>query len=215
MFFSKSEEIKNLVGAHADAVLNCYEAYERSLIKILKGASKKEIKELTKELRHLESEADTVRHNIIRTMLEGGLLVDSRKSLMRVIEGVDVIADTVEDIIQEIDIQQIHMPEFTHEGLIKMSEVTKAQLDLLIEGLKKIVSKYSIKEMTKLIRKIEALESEVDNMQQDLVRQLFKTDLTLAEKMQYRDVINLIGSMSDQIEDISDAVEIIMMARKV
>jgi uncharacterized protein Yka (UPF0111/DUF47 family) len=37
----------------------------------------------------------------------------------------------------------------------------------------------------------------------------------LAEKNQMRELVNMIGSMSDRIEDISDQIEIIMMARKV
>lgn len=215
MFFSKSEEIKELVGAHADAVMQCYDAYQKALANILGGASKEAITGMTNELRQLESEADSVRHTIIRSMLEGGLLVDSRKSLMHVIEGVDAIADTTEDIIQELDIQQIVMPDFTHKALVEMSEVTKEQLELLIDSIKSIVSKYNIKEMTEIIQKIEILESKVDDLQQKVIRELFNSTLPLAEKMQYREMINLVGSMSDNIEDISDTIEIIMMARKV
>lgn len=215
MLFSKSAEIKNLVGEHTEAVINCYEQYEDAIQQVVKGCNEKEIFSYTTKLRVLESEADTVRHKIIRSLLEGGLLVDSRKSLMHVIEGIDSVADTTEDIIQEIYMQRMVIPSFNHEAILQMTQVTKKQLLVLSETIKLIVSKYKIDEMTKMIHEIEDFESEVDKIQQETIKKLFDTDLPLAYKMQIREFINLIGSMSDRIEDISDAVEIIMMARKV
>lgn len=215
MLFSKSEEIKNLVGEHSDAVVNCYDKYEEAITEVLKGCSKNKVEKYTNQLRELESVADSVRHKIIRSLLEGGLLVDSRKSLMHVIEGVDVVADITEDIIQEIYIQGFMIPDFLHEPIREMTTVTKKQLTVLNKAIKSIVSKYKIDKMTKMINEIEELESKVDDLQQGAIKALFETDMELAYKMQIREFVNLIGSMSDIIEDISDSVEIIMMARKV
>lgn len=215
MFFSKSEVIKDLVGDHTTAVMACYEKYEEAMDAIMVGCEEATMESYTNKLRSLESQADEVRHMIIRQLLEGGMLVDSRKSLMHVIEAVDTVANITEDIVQEIYIQNICLPEFTHDAIKKMSTVTKKQLELLVETVKNIVHKYKIKEMTKIIHEIEGLESEVDDIQQALTKQLFETDFELARKLQYRELINMIGGMSDVIEDISDEIEIIMMARKV
>lgn len=215
MLFSKSEEIKNLVGEHAEAVVECYDRYEEAMKGILGGCSVVEIHSYTNQLRELESKADSIRHKIIRSLLEGGLLVDSRKSLMHVIEGVDVVADITEDIIQEIYMMKLALPEFTHEPIMEMTRITREQLKLLIKSIKNIVSKYKVDKMTKMIQEIEELESNVDDVQHDLIKELFEKDYDLAYKMQVREFINLIGSMADTIEDISDSVEIIMMARKV
>lgn len=215
MLFSKSEEIKNLVGEHAEAVVECYDRYEEAMKGILDGCSVVEIHSYTNQLRELESKADSIRHKIIRSLLEGGLLVDSRKSLMHVIEGVDVVADITEDIIQEIYMMKLALPEFTHEPIMEMTRITREQLKLLIKSIKNIVSKYKVDKMTKMIQEIEELESNVDDVQHDLIKELFEKDYDLAYKMQVREFINLIGSMADTIEDISDSVEIIMMARKV
>lgn len=215
MFFSKSDEIRELVGDHAEVVVKCFDKYAEAIETVFGGCDSLVVEGYTNELRSLESQADEVRHQIIRRLLEGSLLVDSRKSLMHVIEGVDTVADITEDIIQEIYIQNISIPSFTHEAIIKMSKLTREQLLILIETIKKIVSKYKIKEMSKMILDIENLESQVDDIQQSIVKVLFESDMSLAEKLQLRELINLISSMSDIIEDISDSVEIIMMARKV
>jgi predicted phosphate transport protein (TIGR00153 family) len=215
MFFSKSAEIMELVGEHSSAVVACYDKYEEAITAICNGCEEGAVEAYTNQLRSLESQADEIRHQIIRRLLEGGLLVDSRKSLMHVLEALDGIADIAEDVIQEIYMQNMSLPELVHEPILKMTEVTKRQLLLLIETIKSIVHKYEIKEMIKMIQEIEQMESEVDAIQQSLVKQLYRSDMGLAEKNQIRELVNMIGSMSDRIEDISDQVEIIMMARKV
>lgn len=215
MFFSKSVVIVELVGEHSDAVMACFDKYEEAIVDICKGCDEGAVESYTNQLRSLESQADEVRHQIIRKLLEGGLLVDSRKSLMHVLEALDGIADITEDVIQEIYMQNMSLPELVHEPIMKMTEVTRRQLILLIDTIKNIVHKYNVKTMIKKIQDIEMMESEVDDVQQSLVKQLYRSDMGLAEKNQMRELVNMIGSMSDRIEDISDQIEIIMMARKV
>lgn len=215
MFFSKSSEIMELVGDHSEVVLSCFSKYEEAIEDIFGGCDKGAIESYANQLRSLESQADEVRHQIIKSLLEGGLLVDSRKSLMHVIEETDRVADITENIIQSIYLQRIDIPKFMHEPILKMSKVTRKQLELLIETVKKVVHKYKIKEMSKVIQEIEVLESEVDDIQQGLTKQLFEQELELAKKMQLKELIEFVGLMSDTIEDISDQIEIIMMARKV
>lgn len=215
MLFSKSDKIKDLVGNHTDQVMVCYEKYSVAIRDILGGCDRDAIEVYTNELRVQESLADEIRRQIIRQLLEGGLVIESRKSIMHVIEAVDEIADLSEDIVQQIFIQNIKLPELTHEAILSMSEITRRQLDMLVGIVKGVVTRYKAKDMTKAILQIESMESAVDDLQQNLVKELFESDFELAEKMQLREIINMIGKMSDRIEDISDEVEIIMMARKV
>ena len=215
MLFSKSDKMKELVGKHTDQVMTCYKKYAIAMKDILDGCDHGTIEAYTNTLRVEESKADEIRRQIIRQMLEGGLVVDSRKSIMHVIEAVDGVADLAEDIVQEIYIQTITLPVHTEESILSMIEITDRQLGLLISIVKGVVDRYKAKEMTRIILEIEGIESAVDDLQQNLVKDIYDSELSLAEKMQLREIVNMIGHMSDLIEDISDEIEIIMMARKV
>lgn len=215
MLFSRSNRIKELVGNHTDSVRACYDKYAEAIVDILEGCTEQQIENYTNNLRQLESQADEVRRQIIRELLEGGLVMDSRKSVMHVIEAVDQVADLAEDIVQEIYIQGIVLPEFIHENLKKMTLVTGEQLGILVEIVNGIVDRYDAQEVATRIISIEQMESEVDDLQQSAITHLFKSDFTLAEKLQLREIINLMAYIADIIEDISDEVEIIMLARKV
>lgn len=215
MLFSKSDVIKELAMEHMQAVKHCLIACEHAVMEVIEGCEAEALCNLVDNLSELESEADAVRHKIIRELLDGGLLVDSRKSLMRVMESVDDIADISEDIMQEFKVQKLILPSSSHKSVVEMMAMTQAQYDILIEVISGILSKYKTKEIKSRILEIEGLESRVDQIQRKVIELIFESDETLAYKRQVREQINLIGSISDLIEDISDEIEIIMLARKV
>lgn len=215
MLFSKSEEIKVKIGEHMALVETCLRTCRDDLAILLEGCEREELYKLMQTLRKMESAADYKRHEIIRFLLEGGLLVDSRKSIMHLIEATDRVADISEDIIKEIYYQQLVIPPMLKQAILDMMDVTIKQYELLKEAKLNVVSKYKVKEMTKLLLSIETLESQVDDLHMAATLVLFDSDLDLAYKRQLREHLNLIVSLSDLIEDISDEIEIIMMARKV
>jgi len=219
MFFNKTKQIIDLLEAHTSAVLKCFESYEEIFKEIVNLASKKDDRafndKYTLKLKILENEADSKRHEVIFELLQGGLLVDSRKSTMRLVEGVDQIADTTEDIIQLLVFEKLALEDFLIEPLSIINSTTKKQLDKFIEVLSKIVTKYDLQLVINDLREIEDFESEVDRIEDDLIKKLYNKDMPLANKLQYKELIRLISSMSDKIEDLSDDVEIILASRRI
>jgi len=215
MFFRKSNKIVEMVSGHSESVVACFNKLSLCMTELFEEWDQQKLELATREIRHLESQADDIRRDIIRQLLLGGLIMESRKSIMHIIEAVDRVADLSEDILQELFIQGIQLPEFTHTPIRKMLTTTSGQLTLLSEVVVGAVSKYKEDQMTQRIMTIERLESEVDDLEQLCIKELYRTDLPLAKKQQYREIIQMIGRISDLIEDISDEIEIVMMARKV
>ena len=217
MLFNKKEKIIELVSKHSNQVLKCYTRYMEILDEIVNydGNNIEVLNEYSTEMRVLESEADAIRHEIIKKLLEGGLLVDSRKSITRIIEGVDRVADITEDLVQEIYFQNLKDVKQFSKSIKEMNDITLRQLQLLQYVVEKIVTTYSVEEMHEHIKNIESLETKVDDIEHKTIRNLFATDLDLAVKLQYKDFIARIGSISDMVEDVSDMIEIVMLARKV
>ncbi|MBC7960110.1 MAG: DUF47 family protein [Vallitaleaceae bacterium] len=215
MFFTKSQEIEKLMRLYTDAVLEGYDYYLVAMTSLLGDATRDESHMYMVEMAKLERKADAIRHHIIRQMLVGGLVVDSRKSLMRMIEHIDHAVDVCEDVIQEIYLQNMNILESLKEPIEKINAITKEQLDLLVHAVLGIVGKYDLNEMFEVIRKIELLESEVDTLEHSSVIEVFEMPLELAYQMQMRMLISQVGNIADIIEDVSDEIEIIMMARKV
>lgn len=215
MLFNKSEEIVKLITTHCNAVTACYTTYQHVFEHYLTLTSDEERAPFNRQMKLLESEADHIRHQIIHKLLQGHLLLDSRKSIMRLIEGLDNVADVSEEIIREMYFQKMTLEPSLAVAAQKMNQITYQQLLLLIEVFKNIVSKYNQQDQFMLIREVELLESKVDEIENEILFQVFRNNRSLSEQMQLKDLITKIGSISDLIEDLSDEIEIIMMVRKV
>lgn len=215
MFFTKNKHIEKWIVVYLDVVIKGYDFYMKAMMQILDGVDELTRECLMHEMEDLERKADEIRHQIIRQMIEGGILVESRVSLLRIIENIDRIVGICEDIIQEIYLQNMHIQEIVKEPIRKINEITFKQLDLLIYAVKGTVEKYDFDEMFEDIRTIENLESEVDSLEHSAIKAVFDLPIDLAEKNQMRKLIDQVGSLADIIEDVSDEIEIIMMTRRV
>jgi len=218
MFFKKTNTIIDLLNDHVNAVKTCYHIYMDNFDKIVIFQTNKEadrLLKLTEELKQKEHQADRIRHDVIVELLQGGFLVDSRKSTMRLVEGIDKVADTTEDIFKMIAYEQIQLDEELLKPLSQINKITHDQLNVFFDILSKLMTKYDQDEMIKQLIEIEEYESEVDEIEDKLMIDLFNKNITLAEKLQYKALIQSITSMSDLIEDLSDEVEIILASRKI
>jgi len=215
MFFTKNKHLEKWIVVYLDIVIKSYDYYMKAMTQILDGVDEETCERLMHEMEDLERKADEIRHQIIRQMIEGGILVESRVSLLKMIEGIDRVVGICEDIIQEIYMQNMHIEDIVKDPIRKINEITFKQLDLLIYAVKGTVEKYDIDEMLEDVRAIEKIESEVDDLEHSAIKAVFSLPIGLAEKVQMRILIGQVGNLADTIEDISDEIEIIMMTRRV
>lgn len=215
MFFTKNKHIEKWIVVYLDVVIRSYDYYMKAMSQILDGVNEVTCEGLMHGIEDLERKADEIRHQIIRQMIEGGILIESRISLLKIIEGIDRVVGICEDIIQEIYMQNMHIEDIVKDPIRKINEITFKQLDLLIYAVKGTVEKYDIDEMLEDVRTIENMESEVDALEHSAIKAIFNLSIGLAEKVQMRMLIGQVGSLADTIEDISDEIEIIMMTRRV
>ncbi|PKM93295.1 MAG: hypothetical protein CVU84_16445 [Firmicutes bacterium HGW-Firmicutes-1] len=216
MFFNRmNTNIEKWIGVYLEAVTNSYSYYMSAMEKLLVGTDTDTTKQLMQTMEEYEKKADEIRRQIIRQMLEGGILVDTRVSLLRMIEDIDRIVGICEDIIQEIYMQNMIIHDIVKNPIREIHEITNKQLDLMVYAVKGTVEKYDVNEMLNDIREIEKLETKVDIIEHDIIKKVFDLPIGLAEKTQMRTLIGQVGNLADIIEDVSDEIEIIMMTRRV
>lgn len=214
MFFKKGKDIVNFIKLHLDAVENCINRYVTFISGISAISENEAIKE-TKEIEDFESQADIIRHDIIRKLFEGGLLTESRTTIMTLIRGVDDIADAIEDIARDIVYQNIKFDDETIKAFNEINIMTQNQYKKLRAAIEAFLTHYVIEEQYEIIREIEKIESDIDDIEMILVRNVFRTNIELAKKNQFNNIIKQICNLSNIIEDISDHLEIAIMKRKV
>ncbi len=68
---------------------------------------------------------------------------------------------------------------------------------------------------SKLVEEVEKKEHEEDIHEWNMLKKLFKLDISRALKLEIKEIITAIGDLADLAEDASDRVEIIILKRRV
>ena len=162
-----------------------------------------------------ESHADDMRREVEVLLYEKGLLPESRRDILRMIELTDQIANRSESILNQIETQHILLPEFLHDDLREEIRISVECVDVLVSVAKGVLGKMKAPDVQECFSKIDAFESECDLLEQKMIRELFKGDLQLAEKILIKEIVLQIGGITDYCENTADFLTIFHIKRQV
>ena len=211
MFWKKQKEIEKLVLKHLEQVEESLAHFQEAIAAYLAGDVEK-AGEFALATHTAEGRADDIRREVETAMLGGALLAPSRRDILEVIEQVDKLANAGEESLDYLLLQQISIPEplkpFIQEITDKTGEIASEvdrSMHFLFEDMNKAL------EHTK---QIEIKESEVDRMERDAIKMLFKMDIDLALKLQLYGLIEVLVEISDRAEDLSDRIDMMIAQRR-
>ena len=217
VFFTKHLEIHDQILEHLDKCILCHERFTEYVEDILRDESEQKAFVYVKKISEIETEADTIRRRIVKELLKGNLLPQTRLDVLYLIEKIDEIANESEEIIREVYLQALEIEEVYLERIIDINKETKVQLKTLRLTVDKIFSDIwseNVK-LSELLIEVDANESRVDVIEQSVIKDIYRSGLSLAEKNQLRYFAVKFANISNLAEDISDLLERIMISRKV
>ncbi|MCT4613228.1 MAG: DUF47 family protein [Clostridia bacterium] len=216
MFFQKGKQIDELINTHMNSVKECKYTFEEFISEVFNEGPDARLEALVKKISRLESDADEHRHESIKNLLNGSLLPDTRREMLKIVDGIDRIANDIEEISKEIYLQKMKFPKEFHDQILDVEKKEQEQLELLckvIDNLLLNTNKYE--DNIDMIKEIRSLESDIDDIEFAMIKELYDMKYELAYKNQVRVAISSIADISDLIENISDLLEIIISTRRV
>jgi len=169
-------------------------------------------KDLANPVHPLESRADDMRREIERELYAGKLLPESRADVLLLVQQIDRVSNSAENIVDFFSLQELEVPEALRgdfqEFLWKNLEACAGMAEtvrLLLSDLGKVQA---------LADEVDRLESACDAMERRLLRRIFDQDLERAHKLHLRDLVQSIGRLSDRAEEIADRVVRIAVKRQ-
>jgi hypothetical protein len=160
-----------------------------------------------------ESRADDMRDEINELMYSRALIPESREDIMALIERVDEIPRSFEQILNMIRTQTIAFPEFMILDIQELIRVSMESCDLMVRQIEVMIQK---KEGVRaLMSTIDQNESHCDHIERRIIVKLFKSDLDPFLKMQLKELVIVLGEISDQADRVSKRVNIMTMKRRV
>jgi len=166
---------------------------------------------LTDQTHKYESRGDDIRDEINDLMYGKALLPESREDIMLLIASADKILGHFERILHVILGQDLVIPDFLMPKTQELFTSSMESCDLMLKQIEILFS--AQKGIRELVAKIDLLESHCDHIERSLLRAVFDSTLELARKMEVKELILMIGDISDQVDRVSKRINIIRMKR--
>jgi predicted phosphate transport protein (TIGR00153 family) len=157
-----------------------------------------------KKVDALENSADRLQREIENEMITHSVLPQQREEVVKLIDVLDEIIDSVKSSLNEIDIERPDIPSSLNKELISLAETSANTAEELVPAARAYFrTPYKVRE--KLLR-VYYYESETDNLANSIKKTIFRdmNNLDLAHKNQLRYMINHIENISDLAQKAAD-----------
>lgn len=172
-----------------------------------------QLNEFAQEIVKLESEADTIKQAFREKLPNTLLLPVDREDLLSLISDQDRLADLTEEIAKTLSYRDMVVPDPLKdpldellEGTMEISVAAKDMIERLDELLQVGFRGREQEKVSAMIAGVRRSEHNIDNIMHRIRRQLFECekDLDPVDAIFWYQLISLIGSLSDQAENVAD-----------
>ena len=169
--------------------------------------------QFAQEIVKLESEADNIKHEFRENLPNTLLLPVDREDLLSLISDQDRLADLIEEIAKTLSYRDMEVPDPLKdpldellEGTMEISVAAKEMIGRLDELVQVGFRGREQEKVSKMIAGVRRSEHNIDNIMHRIRRQLFECekDLDPVDAIFWYQLIALIGSISDQAENVAD-----------
>jgi len=211
LIFKKEKQVRKLVLSHLNEVQECLMESRNVLEEYISGELELACQRVNSVI-EIESRADTLERQIRDMLLDGAFLPHIRSDVYRLVESVDAIAGKGESVARFVVDQ---LPEIPEEFEGELLEIFGQCLNCFLE-LRKALRDYfkpkgDIENLHLHVARVCEIETEVDKAESELSRKVFQSDLNLAEKIHFRQLLERVGNIADLSEDASDELEFAAM----
>lgn len=158
-----------------------------------------------------ESVADDLRREIEYFIYERSLFPESRGDILGLLETLDYIPNQIQESVKMLVEQRIIIPQLLDGELRQMVQITQKSAEITFQAVRNLFSNF--RDVLEMLGQIDALESEVDKIQSDLIIKIFKSDFEPFQKILLRDLINELENVSDYAEKAGDYMRIMIVKR--
>ena len=197
---------------HMRMVFSCI-CFIPPLLDALYRKDQEQLSEYAAEIIRLESEADEIK-NIFRLKMPNTLLLPvDREDLLRLMSDQDNLADIAEEIAKIVLYRDMTVPDAIKklidellEGTMEISSSAKDMIEQLDELLQVGFRGREQVKVEEMIAGVRRKEHNIDSIMHRTKRALFENEHQLdpVSAVFWYQLIDLLGSISDQAENISD-----------
>ncbi len=214
--FSKEKKVSELLTSHVSIVENCLQLTYHTVDFYFKdrlNEAKKSAIEVDGEERH----ADKIRRQITDLLYSGAFLPNLRQDIHALVSQLDDVANAAESTCDFLLGERPDIPQEFIEEILLVYQKTLDQFKHVTQAIQRLVEKSGsdIDKIRDHNRQVGIIESEIDEIEWHLTRKIFHSNLDLANKIHLRTWLRLSTQLSDQTENLSDSLNLLVLKAKI
>ncbi len=214
MFFeNKQKKVESQITQYCDSVINCLDEFRNTFTEYCKSSDRAQLASDYTRVHKAESIADDIRREIEVMMYTKALFPESRGDILGLLETMDKVPNEAESAVRMILNQHIEIPEQFRPDILQLVDICHRCVSAMIESVNKLFSEFT--NATVAIGKIDELESEADFIEENLIENIFASNIEGWRKLLLRDLVKRIAGVSDRAENVGDRVRIIVAKRRI
>ncbi|MBN2498132.1 MAG: DUF47 family protein [Deltaproteobacteria bacterium] len=212
-FWRKQDKIEEMLERYFEQCDKCFQGFEKAFRTFREMGQGEAFEAAVQSTHKIESTADDLRREIEHTLYGKALLPESRGDLLGLLEAFDSLPNMAETILFSLRCQRIVVPDLIADDIQKLMDVNLQAYYLVRKAVDNLfhnprVTLHSTKD-------VDMKESESDREEREVLCKIFSSDLDMGTKLLMKDLVLLIGNISDRAEKTADRIGIIAIKRQI
>lgn len=211
--FSKTKSLENKIDLFHDKIIDAAMTFKKAIRIFLAEKRSDEYKKLSKQIKQIEHDADSLRRDIENKLYAQNLIPDLRADVLELVENLDKIINRFDEVAYKFYIER---PDFPEEYHMRMAELCE-QVSDCAENMA-IASRAFFRDFSTVrdySQKVYFIEHESDITSGRMKEAIFDSEMPLANKLQLSNLISEVADIADIAEDCVDELLIFTIKRDI
>ena len=213
LFISKQKKLESQLADYRQSIRDCMELFVKAVEQYCRNLDRDALKIASEQVSKAESLADETRREIEIMMYTKSLFPESRGDILGLLETMDKVPNQAESVVAALLNQHVKIPPDYCNAIFKLIAVCGQCVEAMLEASEKLFVNFT--SATVAVGKIDELESQADNIEADLIEQIFASNFDGFDKIMLQGIIQHISSISDRAENVGDRIRITVAKRSV
>lgn len=213
-FWKKEDSVEKMLSRYFERSDACFQMFEKAFGVFFDTGQGAAFEAAVQKAHEAESAADDMRREIELTLYGKSLLPDSRGDLLGLLESFDRLPNMAETVLFALRCQRIELPKDLAPQYRRLVDLNLQSYYLCRRAVDALLSNPKI--TLHATKEVDEKESESDRIEREIMCQIFDSDeYDTGLKLLYKDLILLIGGISDRAEAVADRIGIVAIKRQI
>ena len=213
MFFrTKQKQIESKLAQYRKHASSCVQEMARSLERYLETEDLGRLEEDCVVIHRAESKADDIRREIEDMMYERALFPESRGDVLLMLELVEEVPNLADHTARNMVDASLVIPKALHAELRQLLDVSCRCVEDMFVATGKLFTDFTA--ANAMTGRVDVLESEADELEHRLIRQVFCGPSSDFEKILLRELIRDISGLCDSSMKVADRIRVFVARRR-